>query len=249
MSFHLNRTRKSPRNPMINAHFSTTLPLPELARDTVHVFSQPLDDLTSQFTQELIKTLQPDELARAQRLLRPSDQIRFKQVRGILRVILGRYLKSDPREIRFDYGPFGQPRILQRLENLPLHFNVSHSQQHAVFAFALQHRVGVDIEFARPLQHMQKMLDHICTTQENAELRNFDADSRLRLFFRLWTRKEALLKAVGLGLHGGLRTYNIGWATATFDQPLFCHGPENKPWQIIDLPCGTGIEATLAIEL
>lgn len=233
---------------MVAIHITNVLPLPKLTPDTVHVLSQSLSTLSETFTQKLITMLVPDELARAQRFIRPEDQRRFLQVRGLLRLALGSYLNLEPREICFDYGPHGQPRIQHRIEHDTLHFNVSHSHHHALFVFSLKRRIGVDVEWRRPLNNMQKMQRHICTVQEYEQLQRLDSDDESERFFQLWTRKEALLKAVGLGLHGGLRTYHIGWGPATRDQPLICQGPEDKPWHIVDLACGPDHSAALAIE-
>jgi 4'-phosphopantetheinyl transferase len=86
--------------------------------------------------------LSDDELARVERFKFDVHKRRFLVARGVLRTLLGQYLECDPRVIQFLYTQHGKPY----LANTDLHFNISHSDEMAVYAFTRQAKIGVDIE-------------------------------------------------------------------------------------------------------
>src|SRR5947209_6191932 len=101
----------------------------------LHVWAAHLDETS--FDPDL---LSPDERERAARFRFERDRRRYECRRHLLRVLLGRYLRENPGTLRFHYGPQGKPE----LTGCALQFNLSHSDAHALFAFA-QTEVGVDL--------------------------------------------------------------------------------------------------------
>jgi 4'-phosphopantetheinyl transferase len=141
--------------------------------------------------------LTPGEEERARRFVRVVHRDRWRRGRGMLRMLLGAYLDVDPRRLRLAEGPRGKPEVEPPT---PLRFNVSHSGDLALYAFALGRAVGVDVEVGdRPVEEVA--LARTALGEAAASyLERLDPSIRQREFLRLWTRHEAGLKCRGLGI-------------------------------------------------
>jgi 4'-phosphopantetheinyl transferase len=148
--------------------------------------------------------LADDEVARAQRYRFPADRLRYITGRGLLRWMLGRRLRLDPRDVEFRYGAQGKPHLASahRLE-----FNVSHSENILVAAIASGARVGVDVEVVRPLDDADTLVREVLCERERRQLA--DPSGSPLDFYRFWTAKEALLKATGMGLSSSPRDVQV----------------------------------------
>ena len=142
--------------------------------------------------------LSRDEQARAERFHFEPDRRRFVVSRGMLRMLLGRRLDRAPADISFWYEAHGKPHLTATTP--PLHFNVSHSSDMALYAISNHCVPGVDIE------HLDREIDVAAFAQrffaprEFAELMRIPAAGRKRALLTLWTRKEAVVKSIGAGL-------------------------------------------------
>ena len=141
--------------------------------------------------------LAPDERERAGRFV--FDYLRhwYTVSRGALRILLGRYLDTDPAGIRFEYGEKGKPRLAEKSR---IRFNASHSGDLAVYAVTLHCDIGVDVERIRPLASLHEIAARFFCAEETTELMALPEEQREAAFFRCWTRKEAYIKAIGDGL-------------------------------------------------
>ncbi|MBI3550172.1 MAG: 4'-phosphopantetheinyl transferase superfamily protein [Elusimicrobia bacterium] len=152
--------------------------------------------------------LLPAERAHAARFRSPDDRDRFVQCRSALRRLLAGYLGRAPSGIDLELSRFGKPF----LAGSPLRFNVSHSGAIALLAFARDADVGVDIERVREMPDAQDIVDKYFSQADKAAFRRSACDTRA--FFEIWTRKEARLKAEGVGLSGALDAGDAaGWET------------------------------------
>lgn len=150
------------------------------------------------YLQRLAQTLSPDETQRAVRFRFQHDRDRFIASRGLLRAILARYLKTPADRLQFRYGPHGKPELDST--TLPtLQFNLSHSQGLMLCAVA-HRRVGIDLEYVRPLSDLSQLTQRFFSAQEHQRIQALPPAQQPLMFFRYWTCKEALLKAVGDGL-------------------------------------------------
>jgi len=168
------------------------------APGTVDVWWAPLEP-PAPLASLLRGYLSPEEHRRAGRFVHDRDRERFVAGRAFLRLLLGRCLRKDPRELVFRYGPNGKPA----LEGPPrgLAFNLAHSEARAVCAVARGCDVlGVDVERVRPIEDAQGVARLALPPGEVARLASLPEPQRLRAFYVAWTRNEALLKALGLGL-------------------------------------------------
>jgi 4'-phosphopantetheinyl transferase len=119
--------------------------------------------------------------------------------RGQLRIILGRYLGVEPRAVPITVEHNGKP-ILDPSLGSGLHFNVSHSEALAVYAVTQCGRVGVDVERPRYIPNAEGLVERFFTPRERVQFFALAASERQPAFFRAWTRKEAVLKAIGRGV-------------------------------------------------
>jgi 4'-phosphopantetheinyl transferase len=169
-----------------------------LERGQTHVWAVRLDGVAP-IAADGTAILSPEEVEKAKRFHFPRDQARFAAARSMLRKILGHYLRSEPAEVRFNYGPKGKP-FLDSASSPKLHFNLSHSENLALIALTWEGPVGVDVERIRPLSDSEELAERFFCENENAALKNVRAGERFDAFFDLWTRKEALIKATGDGM-------------------------------------------------
>ena len=144
--------------------------------------------------------LNPEELGRAERFRVAAAARRFIGARAALRMILGRATGAEPADVVFLFGEHGKPR----LPDGGLFFNASDSGDYVVVALATA-EVGVDIELARVVRRRDGLARRVCTDRELEMLARAPEGERDALLLRLWTCKEAALKAVGIGLSGGAR--------------------------------------------
>jgi len=173
---------------------------------TVHVWPvsiQAPDAVVEQFR----AVLTPDETDRAGRFRFPHLQRAFILSRGVLRLLLGRYLNTAPGAIEFSYGSKGKP-ALAASENR-LQFNASHSGDLALYAFTMDCEIGVDVEAIRPMPDIEDVARRFFCVEETAELMALPSAQREHGFFLCWTRKEAYIKATGDGLSTPLDTFCV----------------------------------------
>lgn len=171
----------------------------ELPGENVHIWRVGLA-LSISTLQELAQTLSPDESQRAARFRFDRDRDRFIGGRGSLRAILSRYLKTNPAELRFCYGSSGKPALKHSSGNLTLEFNLAHSQDLMLCAIAQNARIGIDLEYLRPVSDLKQLTHRFFAAQEHRAIQALPIDQQLPFFFQHWTCKEAVLKAVGEGL-------------------------------------------------
>jgi 4'-phosphopantetheinyl transferase len=157
--------------------------------------------------EECYRSLSADEIDRASRFRFEHLKTAFTLSRGILRVLLGRYLAIEPDRIRFAYGPRGKPRLA--FPEAPLEFNLAHSGRFAAYAFATGCELGVDIEEVRPVSHQEDIVRRFFSREECEEWLELDPTQRDEAFFCCWTRKEAYIKALGDGLSMPLDRFRV----------------------------------------
>lgn len=148
--------------------------------------------------------LSEDERARSAQFHFERDRKQFVARRSLLRVILGHYLKVQPSQIILAYEARGKPRLAAPVSAAPLHFNFSHSRGLALCAVGRFGPLGVDVEQIRPMPEMTELAATFCSAQEIALLSAAPPEKKLEVFFSIWTRKEACLKATGEGIAGAL---------------------------------------------
>ena len=142
----------------------------------------------------------PDERARQNRFQQHEDRQRFLIGRGLLRTLAARHLGIPPSAVEFAYGPFGKPHLAEKQARGPWHFNVSHSGDLVVLAVSHTHEIGVDVERVRAEDDWDDVARTIFDSTQHERWSRLPQSDRTGVFLRAWTRREAALKALGLGL-------------------------------------------------
>lgn len=191
----------------MNIIWQIPLSPPSLNKHQVHVWRANLD-LPNATIDSLTAFLASDELERANKFRFAQHQTRFIAARGILRQLLGNYLQIHPCDIKFAYSDRGKPYLADS-QHHQLQFNLSHSQDYALYGFTYNNSIGVDIEHLRDMPDALKIAQRFFSPGEYQLLQNTAPAEQATVFFTLWTAKEAYLKAVGTGLAGSLNQIEI----------------------------------------
>ena len=140
--------------------------------------------------------LSSDELGRVRRLVVPRKRNQFVQARAELRTLLSQRLGVAPAALDISYGERGKP-FLADYPNL--HFNLSHSAGKAALVICEGQRVGVDIEDARRERRYDAFSKRFFAREERDWLMASQGSELKDRFYRIWTNKEAYVKALGSG--------------------------------------------------
>jgi 4'-phosphopantetheinyl transferase len=181
--------------------------LPTLEGGQVHVWCAGLE-MDGEQQHKLQASLSSDELKQAEGFRFDRHREWFIVRRAVLRKLVAHYLGETPARIAFGYGPNGKPYVLKP-GTARLHFNLSHSNAVALYAFATDGEVGIDVEEIRQLPDASAIALRYFSSDENAALRRVNAPQRLEAFFNCWTRKEAYVKATGEGLMRPLDSFCV----------------------------------------
>jgi 4'-phosphopantetheinyl transferase len=156
--------------------------------------------------EHLWNTLSRGEKDRANRFLRVEDRALFALTRGTLRCLLSEAASVPANTIAFAEGPYGKPCLAGT--HGP-HFNVSHSGSWALIGFSDRRPIGVDIEFMRAAGGELDLARSFFSAAEYRSLEGLDLDMLLSSFYKIWTCKEAVLKACGAGISEHLKDFSV----------------------------------------
>lgn len=151
------------------------------------------------------------ERSRRRRFVHPRPSREFTLCRAALRSLLCRELGCSNDDLSFGTSKFGKPFARVNRVAASVAFNVSHSGRHGLIALAPKGRVGVDVEERSSNRNLDVCIRLLFAPDEQAEFENASGQGKVERFYRLWTMKEALIKAVGAGL---------SIDTAKFEVPL-----------------------------
>jgi 4'-phosphopantetheinyl transferase len=179
----------------------------------------PDDDQDSAEPYAEREILSSNEIGRADRFVRPRDRRRFIRCRAALRRILGQLISIRADSLRFRVTGNGKPELdwtamesgdAIGIERCDLQFNVSHSAGIGLIAVGRTQALGVDVEQLRPIAEAERIVANYFTPSELTEFRALADEAKAQAFMRGWTRKEAILKGLGVGL-AGLATHHETW--------------------------------------
>jgi 4'-phosphopantetheinyl transferase len=214
----------------------------------VHLWSLSLN-LPAAALAQAASLLTPHEAERAARFRFAGGRHRAIAGRGQLRAVLGHCLGADPAGLEFSYGPQGKPALAGVWSRSGWHFNLAHSADLALLAVTRAGPVGVDVERLRPLTYAGQVVSRFFSPREDAAFRVLPEDQKPDAFLRLWTRKEAWLKATGEGI-----TQSLGRVEVSFlpgEPARLLSLPEGPAalcrWRLHELDCAPGFIAALAV--
>lgn len=183
--------------------------------------------------------LSHDELDRADRFMSAVHRARFTAARATLRRLISMYVQTPPHELSFNYGEHKKPSLAHP-NSYELEFNLSHSEDIALYAFTKSHPLGIDIEKIRA-SFDPALAKRFFSSLEYDSLLHLPEREQNDSFYRIWSRKEALIKAVGKGLSIPLASFSVSPAPVTelieYDQ---------TQWRLIPLEIDSQFQASLA---
>jgi 4'-phosphopantetheinyl transferase len=203
-----------------------------LPADELHIWRAALDR-PPDVTARLRTVLSAAECERAGRFYLPQHGARYVVGRGLLRVLLARYVGLAPEEIEFAYGPHGKPL----LRSAGPWFNLAHSGAQVVFAFSSSAEIGVDVEVAKAERTHGRVAERFFAPAEVRSLRSLPEALQPLAFLYGWTRKEAFIKARGDGLSLPLNSFDVTLAPEEPPAVLRTAWSESEPaeWSLVDL--------------
>src|SRR5262245_47356134 len=144
------------------------------------------------------RVLSPFERTAANRFYFERHRLNYRFAHTMLRNVLSFYTAQAPEVIRFEPNRFGKPFLLGDGPEGQMHFNMSHSGDVVMIGVTRGRHIGVDVELLRSLNDFASIAKLNFTPAERAFIESFPQEFQQEAFFKCWTRKEALIKAVGM---------------------------------------------------
>jgi 4'-phosphopantetheinyl transferase len=218
---------------------------PPLVGDDVHVWRFELDQ-PDDVRARLEVLLSSDESSRAARFVHPQLRNRFVTSRAFLRLLLATYLDRPAAKIEFLNTPNDKPAVAGGASGIQ--FNLSHSAALALVAVCRGRPIGVDLECHEVAIDYEELSERFLSPTEAAALQALPSEQRKIGFFTCWTRKEAYVKALGLGLGVPFDSFDV---SVIWDQPRLLaarhSGADVRIWQLANIEAGDGYCAALAV--
>jgi 4'-phosphopantetheinyl transferase len=190
--------------------------------------------------------LSAEEADRARQLRFAADRRRYLASRHWLRRVLAECLGIDPAQIDYGASATGKP-LLAMTDQSELRFSLSRSGGFALYALAVGREVGVDIQEYSAGVDFRAVARRVLSPAEKAVLRVLDAEAKQRAFFRIWARKEAFVKAAGVGLSVPLDVIDVTGEVVRVAGHL--DGvPLGHQWSVRDLEVEPGYGAAVAVQ-
>jgi 4'-phosphopantetheinyl transferase len=162
------------------------------------------------------------EHARAARFRYERDRRRYVERHAFARRVLARYLDCDAADVAFRFGPGGKPE-LDGFDQRS--FNLSQDDDLTVLVVGDGRPVGVDVERVRGIDKVDDLAEELFAPEEGTTVHTAAPSARSRVFLTLWTRKEAVLKAMGVGLSMSLQDFTVLTPnTAAVGRPISANG-------------------------
>ena len=218
--------------------------LDSLTAKVVDCWAVELDGMPGDVEDKADTLLCAEEVTRANRFHAAGHRQAFVASHIALRSILGRYLHTAPSAIAISTGPYGRPFLTKPA--FAVHFNLSHSGNVALIAVASVTEVGIDVEAVRPIPEGLDLARRFFALADIETIETTAPDRRGDAFLTVWTRKEAVAKAVGHGLSLPLDRFSVGPA----DGPAaltWSDGGSAADWTIADLVPAAGYVGAVAV--
>ena len=219
---------------------------PPVDRNEIHLW-RASTQLSTTTPSDLEALLSNEERARARQYRRDIDRTRYVASHAMSRLVLSRYVGVPPDALTFSVGTQGKPK-LECDSNSPIFFNLSHSGDLALLAISWDRAVGVDIEEIKNDVDVPALALAVLSESELRMLHAAPAGAQRGLFFGLWVRKEAVLKACGLGLTVEPRRVEITENVPVGDGSAVTVLPDGNPtnWGVREVEVGDRYAAAVA---
>jgi 4'-phosphopantetheinyl transferase len=211
----------------------------QLENHDIHIWSMSLDISPVQEKIALV-SLSHNECERANRFHFSIHKRRFIAARCALRHIISLYLSVPPKDILFSYSEYNKPYLKWPAHSL-LQFNLSHSDTMAMYAFTLNNPIGIDIEKVKN-DYSARLVKRFFSSIEYERFTQLSSNDQIRGFYRLWSRKEAIIKAIGKGLSIPLSSFSVSMKDESEMITI-----DSQVWSLLPLRCHSDYQAAVAI--
>lgn len=201
----------------------------------IHIWSAAIDERFNKLLDHSV--LSVNEKRNAGKYAYDIDSFLYSVRHNLLRIILGRYLKCNPFDFKFNSNHYQKPHIFR--PKTTIEYNTSISSNRFVVAFCHRHSIGVDVEIIRNLKGLNQMLSEYFTIHEADWIFSQPENKIEAAFFNIWAKKEALVKAIGKGLDIELNRFNV------LSNKPFVYG--NNEWHITPLTLFDDCVGALAV--
>lgn len=164
----------------------------------IHIWSAHLDQ-PEYISQKYFSVLSLRERDQAEKYKIKELRDRYILSKGILRQLLADYLTCETQEIKFEFNDYGKPDVAVSSTVADIRFNLSHSNNLAVFAFVKNRRIGIDVEQVQEIPDMEGVVNLCFSEFEKEWFYKISPAERKNIFYKIWTTKEAYMKAIGKG--------------------------------------------------
>lgn len=190
--------------------------------------------------------LDQEEQTRASRFRVRAPRDEFVASHAFLRLVLGKYLRLDPRAVRFQLAEKGKPELIDG----NIRFNLSHTHGAAVVAIVGKRPIGVDVERIREDTEAMELAERFFSAAEVDWLRSQPASEQIAAFFACWTAKEAYVKACGTGLSTPLAGFSVtpSAANENWQLKIFAATHCSENWSIWPLDLGVSLRGAVAVQ-
>jgi 4'-phosphopantetheinyl transferase len=221
----------------------------ELGSDEVHIWFEKLTKSSTKLNEYLL-LLSNEERKKIERFHFEKDRMYYQVRHGILRNILSYYIGMDPVHIQFNYSINGKPVLKRDFNQKSIHFNLSHTNGFALYAFTREREIGVDVEYIRNIPHIENVADTFLSKIENDIFCILPKKKKIETFFKEWTQKEAVVKAIGKGLSLDLKKIDVSIIPSEPSKLLKINidSLEVSRWNIQELNLASGFAAAFAVE-
>jgi 4'-phosphopantetheinyl transferase len=203
---------------------------PRLSTDKVYLFYADVRALEEINASTSERWLNHSEQSRLEHFHFERDSKLYQLSHCMLRWVLSHYTGQLPEHLEFEVNNYGKPSLKG---NDDISFNLSHSNGIAVLAMGKNRELGVDLEQINYQKEIHNILDHFFHPDEIFQFKTLKNTQKSALFFKLWTLKEAYIKAKGMGLSIPLNAFNFDCTQAPILEVFFQAELNEKtsPWQ------------------
>jgi 4'-phosphopantetheinyl transferase len=219
-------------------------------QNEIHIWAVDLDHVKMPGN-EAEERLPTSERDKSERFRFETIRTRYAKCRFLLRVLLGQYLGVEFYNQEFHLNQHGKPSLESIKDRNPIFFNASNSENICLYAFMQNGEIGIDIEKIHDLSDMGRIVERFFSPVEIKTFYSLPEHNRKKTFFKYWTRKESLLKAMGVGLSFPLDKVDVITGGEEEMSEVFIKTEElnmETEWTLRDINVFEGFAAALALE-
>lgn len=197
----------------------------QLDKQTILVFIAHLPSM-SHYQEELWYTLSDQERGQSRKFFNNPLRDNYILSHGILRSLLSCYVSKRSQDINFLANQYGKPFLANNKNKIQ--FNMSHSKEYAAYIIALENQVGIDIEWEDKDVNIEEITELVLSPTERIHFNRLNEREKVHNFYEIWTKKEAIIKAIGQGLSYPIKM--IDTIGSALNSNFYYVSSDNKPY-------------------